>query len=127
ARFGSPFVRLRPEQVETLLGDISRYETAAPAPAAAPGGPIRSEPTQEKTPLVRDLYGDAAPLDGARRPPLEAFFAATKRATLHGYDTSEIGLHQELRYKGNKILLEFRGCDTQEGHECPRCGQKPEA
>jgi hypothetical protein len=56
--------------------------------------------------------------------PLEMFFAMTKQATIQGYYSSEIGIHQELRYKGNKFLNEFVGCATEDGKDCPHCGQK---
>ena len=56
--------------------------------------------------------------------PLELFFAMAKQATVQGYYTSEIGIHQELRYKGNKFLREFVGCETEDGKDCPHCGQK---
>ena len=56
--------------------------------------------------------------------PLELFFVMTKYATIQGYYTSEIGIHKELRYKGNQFLKEFVGCDTENGHDCPTCGQK---
>ena len=56
--------------------------------------------------------------------PLERFFAMTKQATIQGYYTSEIGIHQELRYKGNKFLREFVGCETEDGKDCQYCGQK---
>jgi hypothetical protein len=46
----------------------------------------------------------------APRTPLETFFKATKDATIRGYYTSEIGIHKELEYKGNKFLTEFVGC-----------------
>jgi Gluconate 2-dehydrogenase subunit 3 len=61
-----------------------------------------------------------------RRPqsPLELFFVMTKQAAVQGYYTSEIGIHQELRYKGNKFLREFVGCETEDGKDCPHCGQK---
>jgi gluconate 2-dehydrogenase gamma chain len=42
--------------------------------------------------------------------PLELLFALVKERTIQGYYTSEIGIHQELRYKGNKFLTEFVGC-----------------
>jgi Gluconate 2-dehydrogenase subunit 3 len=42
--------------------------------------------------------------------PLEQFFKVTKDATIRGYYTSEIGLHKELQYQGNKFLPEFVGC-----------------
>ncbi len=56
--------------------------------------------------------------------PVETFFAMAKTATIHGYYTSEIGIHKELRYKGNQMLAEFVGCQTEDGKDCPHCGQK---
>jgi len=64
--------------------------------------------------------------EAAPETPLEAFFTMTKQATIHGYYTSEIGIHKELRYKGNQILPEFVGCETEEGRDCGHCGQKAE-
>lgn len=58
--------------------------------------------------------------------PLETFFVMTKRATIHGYYTSEIGIHKELQYKGNQMLPEFVGCATVDGKDCPHCGQQAE-
>ena len=55
---------------------------------------------------------------------LEEFFVMVKQATIRGYYTSEIGIHQELRYKGNRFLREFVGCETEDGKDCPHCGQK---
>jgi len=71
--------------------------------------------------LLTDVSRDEAAL---QRTPLEAFFTTTKQATIHGYYTSEIGIHKELHYKGNQILAEFVGCQTQDGRDCPHCGQK---
>jgi hypothetical protein len=87
ARFGVPFVRLSPTQVDSILAAIS---------------------ANERTP----------------KTPLERFFVMTKDATIQGYYTSEIGIHHELRYKGNQFLQEFVGCETEDGRECPHCGQK---
>jgi hypothetical protein len=56
--------------------------------------------------------------------PLEHFFVMTKHAAIRGYYSSEIGIHRELRYKGNQFLQEFVGCTTQDGKDCPHCGQK---
>jgi len=56
--------------------------------------------------------------------PLEAFFVMTKQATIRGYYTSKIGIHDELHYKGNVFLKEFVGCQTEDGKDCPICGQK---
>ncbi|PYQ71819.1 MAG: hypothetical protein DMG01_25080 [Acidobacteria bacterium] len=60
----------------------------------------------------------------APQSALEEFFVMAKQATIRGYYTSEIGIHQELRYKGNKFLREFVGCETEDGKDCPQCGQK---
>jgi hypothetical protein len=116
-RFRAPLVRLREEQMTALLTDVSKYETAKPTtdPAVA-----RNE--QPRPPQVDTLLGDVnLPRD---RPLLEAFFADTKQATVHGYYTSEIGIHQDLRYKGNTLLGEFVGCLTVDGEDCPHCGRK---
>ena len=40
----------------------------------------------------------------------ERFFVAIKSLTVDAYYTSAIGIHQDLRYKGNEILKEFVGC-----------------
>lgn len=58
--------------------------------------------------------------------PLEFFFKAAKDATIYGYYSSEIGIHKELQYKGNQMLVEFVGCATQDGQDCPHCRQKAE-
>jgi hypothetical protein len=58
---------------------------------------------------------------------LERFFVLTKQATIAGYYTSEIGIHKDLRYKGNQVLAQFHGCLTEDGQDCPHCGQKPVA
>jgi hypothetical protein len=48
---------------------------------------------------------------------LERFFVEAKGRTIHGYYTSAIGIHQELKYKGNQFLAEFVGCDHPEHGE----------
>ena len=60
----------------------------------------------------------------APQTPLETFFVMAKQATIRGYYTSKIGIHEELRYKGNQFLKEFVGCQTEDGKDCPHCGQK---
>jgi len=40
----------------------------------------------------------------------ERLFIAIKGLTVDGYYTSELGIHQELRYKGNAYLKDFSGC-----------------
>ena len=58
------------------------------------------------------------------KTPLETFFVMAKQATVTGYYTSKIGIHDELHYKGNVFLREFVGCQTEDGKDCPHCGQK---
>jgi hypothetical protein len=40
----------------------------------------------------------------------ERFFRTIKNITIDGYYTSRIGIHDELKYKGNTYLKEFKGC-----------------
>ena len=40
----------------------------------------------------------------------EKFFKTIKNMTIDGYYTSKIGIHEELQYKGNTYLKEFKGC-----------------
>jgi len=42
--------------------------------------------------------------------PEVRLFRELKRLTVHGYYTSKIGIHDELEYKGNRVLREFVGC-----------------
>jgi hypothetical protein len=46
----------------------------------------------------------------------EQFFVAIKKATVDGYYTSEIGIHKEIEYQGNTVVLDFKGC-THEEHK----------
>ena len=125
-RFGRGFAKLDPAQSDALLTDISKYETAKPVADPALQVPRNEEP-KPQPPQVDTLLGDVGRHRGSRKSQLETFFANTKQATIHGYYTSEIGIHKELRYKGNKVLLEFVGCLTVDGKDCPYCGQKAEA
>lgn len=45
--------------------------------------------------------------------PEVRLFIELKRLTVRGYYTSKIGIHDELEYKGNRILEEYVGCDDQ--------------
>lgn len=40
----------------------------------------------------------------------ERFFVAIKGLTVDGYYTSQVGIHQDLRYRGNAYLKDFVGC-----------------
>jgi hypothetical protein len=125
-RFGAPFVKLAAPQVEAMLTEISRNEKVAePKP--------REEPSQKERPAdvaTAEKPADAAlnaPATSRGKSPVEKFFVTAKQATIHGYYSSEIGIHKELRYKGNQILAEFVGCHTVDGKDCPHCGQKAQA
>jgi len=103
---------------QTWLGGLAALDTEANARF---GGPfLRLEGAQVDALLTDLSRNEAAP----QKTPLEAFFTTTKQATIHAYYTSEIGIHKELRYKGNQLLADFVGCQTQDGKDCPHCGQK---
>src|SRR4029077_7738411 len=44
----------------------------------------------------------------------EKFFVALKAATIDGYYTSKIGIHQDLEYQGHTMVLNFPGCTHEE-------------
>jgi hypothetical protein len=44
------------------------------------------------------------------------FFEDIKRRTTFAYYTSEVGIHQELKYQGNAVLSEWPGCPHPEHH-----------
>ena len=102
------------------LGGLAALEAAAAARFNAPF--VRLNAAQ-----VDAILADISRNERDPKTPLEAFFVMTKEATIHGYYTSKIGIEQELRYKGNKFLREFVGCETQDGKDCPHCGQKARA
>jgi hypothetical protein len=89
---------------------------------------VKLDASQVETVLTEASRNEKAPARPKNeRSTLELFFVTAKQATVHGYYTSEIGIHQELKYKGNKVLLEFVGCQTVDGKDCPHCGQKAES
>lgn len=62
---------------------------------------------EQREQIVADMAaGEAAP-----KNELEQFFVLIKRATLDGYYTSRIGIHEEFGYEGNVARVEFPGCD----------------
>jgi hypothetical protein len=44
--------------------------------------------------------------------PDDQFFRELKSRTVHAYYSSEIGIHQEMEYKGNVMLDQFVGTDV---------------
>jgi hypothetical protein len=73
----------------------SRYQTAFTAATAA-----------QQTGLLTEISKNEA----SPKTIEERFFRAIKNMTIDGYYTSKVGIHQELRYKGNTYLKEFKGC-----------------
>jgi choline dehydrogenase-like flavoprotein len=57
--------------------------------------------------LTRIAQNEAKP-----QKPEELFFAELKGKVVHAYYTSEIGIRQEMEYKGNTYLTEFVGFDV---------------
>src|SRR5437667_2280738 len=54
-------------------------------------------------------------VDAGREPGAgERFFGLVKRLAADGYYTSQVGLVQELGYKGNTVLEKFPACDIPE-------------
>lgn len=44
----------------------------------------------------------------------DRFFVLVKRATIDGYYTSRVGIHEDLGYQGNTAVDEFPGCTHEE-------------
>jgi hypothetical protein len=99
------------------IGGLAALDTAATARFGAPFSRLNA--TQ-----VDAILADISRNERDPQTALETFFVMTKQATIHGYYTSKIGIEQELRYKGNSFLREFVGCQTEDGKDCPHCGQK---
>jgi gluconate 2-dehydrogenase subunit 3-like protein len=95
----------------------------AEAAARTGGAFVKMTPAQVEA-LLTDLSKNEMPAEGVQQTKAEQFFVTAKQATIHGYYTSEIGIHKELRYKGLQLLAEFQGCQTVDGKDCPHCGQK---
>ena len=61
---------------------------------------------EQRAKLLTDISKDE------RKPNTveERFWVAIKNLVIDGYYTSEIGIHQDLQYKGNSFVKEFKGC-----------------
>ncbi len=67
---------------------------------------FNSAPADQQTELLTEISKEE------RNPKTleERFFRAIKNLTIDGYYTSEIGIQQDLQYKGNSYAKEFVGC-----------------
>lgn len=108
------------EVKQTWMDGLTALDQAAQAAHKAPF--VKLTPAQVEALLTEISRNERNP-----QTAVERFFVTTKDATIRGYYTSEIGIHQELEYQGNQFLAEFVGCKTEDGEECPHCGQKPQA
>lgn len=64
---------------------------------------------QREAVLTRMCAHEADP-----KTPEELFFRELKERTVHAYYTSKIGIHDEMKYKGNTLLTEFVGAEPSE-------------
>lgn len=99
------------------LGGLDELDEEAVARFGQPF--VRLEPGHAESLLTEISRNELKP-----QTPVETFFVMAKQATIHGYYTSEIGIHKDLHYKGNQLLAAFVGCQTEDGKDCPHCGQK---
>ena len=118
------------DYIDLLLGEVDRELTLAwfgglAALDADAVSRFRAPFSKLSAGHVDEILQRISRNERAPRTPLETFFVMVKQETIRGYYTSDIGIHQELRYKGNQFLKEFVGCQTEDGKDCPHCGQKP--
>jgi hypothetical protein len=80
-------------------------------------------PLARLTPAQRiEIVTAIAKNEVSPQTPAETFFVAAKDWTIRGYYTSEIGIHKDLRYQGNRFLGEFVGC-APESKPGPKAGR----
>lgn len=70
------------------------------------GKPFADASVEQQTELLKEISRN----EQSPQTPEERFFRTIKYAAIDGYYTSEIGIKQELQYKGNSFLKEFTGC-----------------
>ena len=68
---------------------------------------MQSSADQRLAVLTRMAQNEKTP-----RQPEELFFAKLKSRVVDAYYTSEIGIKQEMEYKGNSYLTDFVGTDV---------------
>lgn len=70
------------------------------------GKPFADASVEQQTELLKEISRN----ERSPQTTEERFFRTIKYAAIDGYYTSEIGIKQELQYKGNSFLKEFTGC-----------------
>lgn len=63
---------------------------------------------------LEDAVAKAALEEEKPRTELGNFFVALKRMTVDGYYTSEVGIHQDMKYQGNEHLTASPRCEHPE-------------
>ncbi|MGI8960083.1 MAG: gluconate 2-dehydrogenase subunit 3 family protein [Bryobacteraceae bacterium] len=84
---GAPFLETRKEQQAALLSKLAQNEE------------------KEKDPR----HGDK---EDEHQTPEQKFWGQLKQTTASAYYSSNIGIHQDMNYKGNVYLKEFVGYDA---------------
>lgn len=74
------------------------------------GADFRQISPAQQTSILTALATATVPAEDAKDQVGRKFFADIKHRTTFGYYTSEVGIHQELKYKGNAILSRWPGC-----------------
>jgi hypothetical protein len=105
------------EAKQQWIDGLAAVEAEASSRAGAPVAKLAA-------PQLEALLTAISANERQPQTPVERFFVMTKRAAIQGYYSSEIGIHKDLRYKGNQVYPEFHGCQTVDGKDCPHCGQK---
>ncbi len=57
-----------------------------------------------------DIVAEMARNEAGPRTVTDQFFVSMKRVTIDGYYTSQVGIHEELGYRGNTAVDRFPGC-----------------
>ena len=83
-----------------LIDSMSRHFHGKPYVDASP---------EERTAILTVLSENERMTD----LPEVKFFKALKHLTVIGYYTSKVGIHDDLQYKGNRVLQEYVGCEDQ--------------
>jgi hypothetical protein len=70
------------------------------------GKPFADSTVEQQVELLKEISKN----EKSPKTVEEKFFKTIKNATIDGYYTSEVGIHKELKYKGNSYIKEFVGC-----------------
>ncbi|MDQ3687225.1 MAG: gluconate 2-dehydrogenase subunit 3 family protein [Acidobacteriota bacterium] len=120
---GKSFRAASGEQRIAVLTRMAEEEPKPQPPRQSDPPQIGQRPTQPLQPPGQpgEIYKEGAQnrpeqrAQGSARKSEREFFSFLKAQVARAYYTSEIGLHKELKYKGNQYLKEFAGYDVATG------------